>query len=125
MQRPPSGRGLPLAPVSPVHDSINRIAGKQSELTRLALSADQQASVKAFVEREFTASALGLTRIDASKEQIAISQKALDIRTKPQSEGERKVQSTLASIRIVQAAVDRGQLLTSDLLLRVHDPFRE
>src|SRR5215831_8932248 len=125
MQRPPSGRGLPLAPASPIHDSINRIAGKQSELTKLVLSADQKASLRAFVEREFAASALGLTGLAASREQIAISQKALDTRTPAQSQPERKIQSTIASIRVVQSAVDRGTVLTSDLLLRIHDPLPE
>src|SRR5215813_8303081 len=125
MQRPPSGRGLPLAPASPIHDSINRIAGKQSELTNVVLSADQQAILRAFVEREFTVSALGLTGVDVSREQIAVSQKSLDTRTRADSRRDRKIQSTLASISIVYSAIDRGELLNTDLLLRIHDPFRE
>src|SRR5262249_44693113 len=52
-------------------------------------------------------------------------QKALDTRTPAQSQPERKIQSTIASIRVVQSAVDRGTVLTSDLLLRIHDPLPE
>src|SRR5262249_54864729 len=125
MQRPPSGKGLPLAPASPIHDSINRIAARQSELSKLVLSADRQASLRGFLEREFTASALGLTGAHVSREQIAEVQKALDTGGPPQSDLERRAQSTLASIRVVLSAIDRGAPLTSDLLLRIHDPFRE
>jgi len=96
----------------------------QSELARLALSADQQISLRAFAEREFAASALGLIGLDVSREQIERCQKALETEPKPKSEPERKIQSALASIRILQSAVDQGAPLTPDLLLRLHDPFR-
>src|SRR6478672_3736861 len=125
MQRPPSDKRLPLAPVSPIHDAINRISAKQVELTKLRLSPDQQSNLTAFVERAFTASALGLTGVDSSGEQIAALQKTLATEPPAPSGPERKIQSTLASIQVLESAVDRGAPLTPDLLLRIHDPFRD
>src|SRR5258708_21377413 len=126
MQRPPSGRGLPLAPSSPIHDSINRISAKQTELTKLGLSADQHTSLREFVERAFAASALTLAGLDIAEEQVAALQKALANEPPALSGPERKVQAALNSIRVLQSVVDQGAgaSLTPDLLLQIHDPFR-
>jgi hypothetical protein len=109
--------------VSPIQDSINRIAAKQNELARLTLSANREAVVKAFVERAFAASALSLAGHAVSEEQIAGVQKALGQEPVSLSGLERKIQIALASISILRSAVDRGESLTPELLQRIRDPF--
>jgi len=123
MQRPPSGKWLPLAPTSPIHDIINRVSGKQAELTKLALPAERQTALRAFVDRAFAVSALGLTGLDVSEEQIHALQKEMAIKGPAPSGPERKVHGALASIQVLQSALDRGAPLTPDLLARIHDPF--
>jgi hypothetical protein len=123
MQRPPSGKGLPLAPVSPIHDWINRISGKQTELTKLGLSPEQQTNLRAFVERAFTASALGLTGLDIREEKIALLQRSQAIEQWAPDGADSRILTALASIRVLQSIPDPGGAsLTPDLLLLIHDP---
>jgi hypothetical protein len=125
MQRPPSGKGLPLAPASPIHDAIRRITAKQADLAALKLSPAQQTSLSKFVERAFTESALALARLDVSEDQIALVQNELDLQSSMTGH-EPGILKTLASMRILQSVADRGRAepLTPDLLLRIHDPYR-
>jgi hypothetical protein len=80
--------------------------------------------LRAFIERAFTASALGLTRQDVSEEQIALLQSRANEGLAP-SETERKILTILESIRVLQSAPDPGHgSLTPELLLQIHDPSR-
>jgi hypothetical protein len=121
MQRPP--KGLPLIPVTPIHDAINRINGKQAELTKLALRTNDQARISVFVERAFAQAVLGLTGVEASLEQIAKIQDKLANGLATEAGPDVKILRTLASIKVLEKAVDNSESLTPDLLLRIHDPF--
>ena len=127
MQRPPSGKGLPLAPASPIHDALNRISGKQTELIKLGLSPARLTALMEFVERAFTASALALTGLDVSDEQIAVLQRGRvqEAEALPGTEG--KIQAGLTSVRVLRSVADRAAAasLTPELLLRIHDPLND
>jgi hypothetical protein len=121
MQRPP--KGLPLIHATPIHDAINRINGKLAELTNTGLRANDQATVRMFVERAFTQSVLGLTGAETSLEQIASVQDQPVNQLTTESATAMNVRRTLASINVLEKAVDNGESLTTDLILRIHDPF--
>src|SRR5215831_16154391 len=121
MQRPP--KGLPLIPVTPIHEAINRISAKLAELAKMRLGGNQQASIRAFVERTFAQAVLGLTGAEVSMEQIARIQGGATPDLATLSEPELKIQRALASIKVVGEAADQGTALTPDLLLKLHDPF--
>ena len=121
MQRPP--KGLPLIPVTPIHDAINRINGKQAELTKLGWRTNDQSSIRVFVERAFTQAVLGLTGVEASLDQIATIQARPVDQLRTEAGPDMKILRTLASIKVLEKAVDNSESLTPDLLLRIHDPF--
>ena|SRR5215471_1774189 len=120
MQRPP--KGLPLIPVTPIHDAINRINGKLAELTKLGWRTNDQASIRVFVERAFTQSVLGLTGVEASLDQIATIQARPVDQLRTDAGPDVKILRTLASINVLEKAVENSESLTPDLLLRIHDP---
>jgi hypothetical protein len=125
MQRPPSGRGLPLAQPTPIHDWIKRIGEKESELANLVLSPERDSALKAFIERAFTKSALALAGLDASDQQIALVQESPANVQSADSVARRRILTVLESIRVLQSIPDtRSASLTPDLLLRIQDPHR-
>src|SRR5215471_2395842 len=121
MQRPP--KGLPLVPVTPLHEAINRINAKLAELANMRLGASEQASIRVFVERTFTQAVLGLSHAETSIDQIAATQEAPAPGLATLSGPELRIRRALASIEVVEQAVEHGAALTTDLLLKIHDPF--